>query len=90
MHLIIPDSYDPKLSVKDTQRAIRYIRETFQDEFGAQLNLSRLSAPMFVEKSTGLNDNLNGMNNPCPLPCKTWAIHRLKSSTPWLNGSASL
>ncbi|ARN93053.1 aspartate--ammonia ligase [Levilactobacillus brevis] len=64
MHLIIPDSYDPKLSVKDTQRAIRYIRETFQDEFGAQLNLSRLSAPMFVEKSTGLNDNLNGIEQP--------------------------
>ena len=64
MHLIIPDSYDPKLSVKDTQRAIRYIRETFQDEFGAQLNLSRLSAPMFVEKSTGLNDNLNGVEQP--------------------------
>lgn len=64
MHLIIPKDYDPKLSVKETQQAIRYIRETFQDEFGKQLNLSRLSAPMFVEKKTGLNDNLNGVEKP--------------------------
>jgi len=64
MHLIIPKSYDPKLSIKETQEAIRYIRETFQDEFGKQLNLSRLTAPMFVEKSTGLNDNLNGVEKP--------------------------
>ncbi|KRK86102.1 aspartate--ammonia ligase [Levilactobacillus koreensis JCM 16448] len=64
MHLIIPKDYDPKLSVKETQAAIRYIRETFQEEFGKQLNLSRLSAPMFVAKSTGLNDNLNGVEKP--------------------------
>ncbi|WP_125765136.1 MULTISPECIES: aspartate--ammonia ligase [Levilactobacillus] len=64
MHLIIPKSYDPKLSVRETQTAIRYIRETFQEEFGKQLNLSRLSAPMFVEKATGLNDNLNGIEKP--------------------------
>ncbi|MBU7447352.1 MULTISPECIES: aspartate--ammonia ligase [Lactiplantibacillus] len=64
MHLIIPKDYDPKLSVKETQQVIRYIRETFQDEFGKQLNLSRLSAPMFVEKKTGLNDNLNGVEKP--------------------------
>ncbi|MCH5463831.1 aspartate--ammonia ligase [Levilactobacillus tujiorum] len=64
MHLIIPKSYDPKLSIKDTQEAIRFIRETFQEEFGKQLNLSRLTAPMFVEKSTGLNDNLNGTEKP--------------------------
>lgn len=64
MHLIIPKSYDPKLSVKETQQAIRYIRETFQTEFGKELNLSRLSAPMFVTKGSGLNDNLNGVEKP--------------------------
>ncbi len=64
MHLIIPESYEPKLSVRETQEAIRYIRETFQDEFGQQLNLSRVSAPMFLEKKTGLNDNLNGVETP--------------------------
>ena len=64
MHLIIPKDYDPKLTVRETQSAIRYIRETFQEEFGKELNLSRISAPMFVEKKTGLNDNLNGVEKP--------------------------
>ncbi len=52
MHLIIPEHYDPKLSVKETEAAIRYIRETFQDEFGKQLGLQRMSAPMMVDKAT--------------------------------------
>ncbi|MBA1394291.1 aspartate--ammonia ligase, partial [Lactobacillus sp. XV13L] len=64
MHLTIPKDYDPKLTVRQTQEAIRYIRETFQDELGQELNLTRLSAPMFVEHSTGLNDNLNGIEQP--------------------------
>lgn len=70
MNLIIPKDYDPKLSVKETQKAIQYIRETFQDEFGKELNLSRLSAPMMVEKGTGLNDNLNGVESPVSFTMK--------------------
>ena len=70
MDLIIPKDYDPKLSVKETQKAIQYIRETFQDEFGKELNLSRLSAPMMVEKGTGLNDNLNGVESPVSFTMK--------------------
>ncbi len=64
MDLTIPKDYDPRLSIRETEAAIRYIRETFQDEFGKELNLQRMSAPMFVEKSTGLNDNLNGIEQP--------------------------
>lgn len=64
MSLVIPRDYDPKLSVRETEAAIRYIRETFQDEISQELNLQRMSAPMFVEKSTGLNDNLNGIEQP--------------------------
>ena len=60
MHLTIPKDYDPVLSVRDTQEAIKYIRDTFQKELGKELNLSRISAPLFVEKSSGLNDDLNG------------------------------
>lgn len=79
MHLIIPTKYDPKLSVRQTQEAIRYIRETFQDEFGKQLNLSRVSAPMMVDRATGLNDNLNGIESPVSftmkdMPTKTMEI----------------
>ncbi len=90
MHLIIPESYNPKLTVRETQDAIRYIRETFQDEFGKQLNLSRLSAPMFVEKSTGLNDNLNGVEQPVSFTMQDEAMPRLKSFTHWLSGSVWL
>ena len=64
MSLIIPKDYDPKLSIRDTEAAIRFIRENFQDEFGHELHLQRMSAPMFVEKGTGLNDNLNGVETP--------------------------
>ena len=64
MALIIPEHYDPRLSVRETQEAIKYIRDTFQKEFGKEMNLSRISAPLFVEKSSGLNDNLNGVERP--------------------------
>ena len=61
MALILPKNYDPKLTVRETQRAIKYIRDTFQAEFARQMNLERVSAPLFVEKSSGLNDDLNGV-----------------------------
>ena len=46
--LVIPKDYDPKMSIRETEKAIRYIRETFQSEFGTAMNLERISAPMFV------------------------------------------
>lgn len=64
MTFILPKSYDPVLSVRETQEAIKYIRDTFQKELGKELNLSRISAPLFVKKSSGLNDNLNGVEQP--------------------------
>ncbi|HCV55780.1 MAG TPA: aspartate--ammonia ligase [Erysipelotrichaceae bacterium] len=64
MTLIFPKHYQPTLSVRDTEEAIKYIRDTFQKEFGKEMNLSRISAPLFVTKSSGLNDNLNGVERP--------------------------
>lgn len=64
MGLIIPKNYTPTLTVRETQEAIKYIRDTFQKEFGREMNLSRISAPLFVEKNSGLNDNLNGYERP--------------------------
>lgn len=64
MGLILPEGYDPRLSVRETQSAIKYIRDTFQKEFGKEMNLERISAPLFVEKSSGLNDNLSGVERP--------------------------
>ena len=61
MKLILPKDYDPKLNVRDTQYAIKFIRDTFQREFGKALKLERISAPLFVSEESGLNDNLNGV-----------------------------
>ena len=58
--IYIPEGYRPVLDEYDTQRAIAYIKQTFQNEFAAALNLKRVSAPLFVTADSGLNDNLNG------------------------------
>ena len=50
MDLTIPKDYDPRLSIRETETAIRYIRETFQDEFGKELNLQRMSAPSLLKR----------------------------------------
>ena len=62
--VIIPDGYRPLLDRYDTQRAIAYIKQTFQEEFSSALNLKRVSAPLFVTEASGLNDNLNGYERP--------------------------
>ena len=62
--IYIPNGYRPVLDAYDTQRAIAYIKETFQEEFSSALNLKRVSAPLFVTGASGLNDNLNGYERP--------------------------
>ncbi len=62
--LYIPEGYKPQLDRYDTQRAIAYIKKTFQEEFANALNLKRVSAPLFVTESSGLNDNLSGIERP--------------------------
>ncbi len=62
--IIIPENYKPKLSVYETQRAIDFIKRTFQTNLAYELNLRRVSAPLFVAENSGLNDNLNGYERP--------------------------
>ena len=62
--IYIPEGYKPILNEYDTQRAIAYIKNTFQEEFSGALNLKRVSAPLFVTEDSGLNDNLNGFERP--------------------------
>ncbi len=61
---VIPANYHAALDAYDTQRAIAYIKQTFQEEFASALNLKRVSAPLFVTGSSGLNDNLSGLERP--------------------------
>ena len=60
----IPEGYKSILSIYDTQKAISLLKRLFEDRLGALLNLYRVSAPLFVEESSGLNDNLNGVERP--------------------------
>lgn len=62
--IFIPAGYRPPLDAYETQRAIAYIKEAFQEEFATALNLKRVSAPLFVTDASGLNDNLNGFERP--------------------------
>ncbi len=64
MSVKLPKEYKNKLSVRETQKAIVIIRDTFQDRLSRALNLERVSAPLFVRPETGLNDNLNGVERP--------------------------
>lgn len=64
MKTYIPEGYESILSVYDTQKAISLLKRLFEDRLGALLNLYRVSAPLFVEADSGLNDNLNGYERP--------------------------
>ena len=57
----IPEGYSPKLNLYDTQKAIGLLNRLFEDTFGGALNLRRVSAPLFVEAASGLNDDLSGV-----------------------------
>ena len=62
--IFVPAGYRPPLDEYNTQKAIAYIKRTFQEEFSESLGLKRVSAPLFVTEESGLNDNLNGFERP--------------------------
>ena len=62
--LMIPEGYRMKLTNNELQRAIELIHNEFQHELTVRLNLHRVSAPLFVDGKTGLNDDLNGVERP--------------------------
>ena len=66
----IPEDYDPHMTVRQTQEAIKFIRDLFQKEFGKEMGLERISAPLFVSQASGLNDNLNGVERPVSFDMK--------------------
>ena len=60
----IPQGYRPPLTGYEMQRAIEFIKSNFQLNLCRALNLRRVSAPLFVDENSGLNDNLNGFERP--------------------------
>ena len=63
-HLILPKDYKSELNLHDTQLAIKTVKDFFQALLAQRLHLTRVSAPLFVDPETGLNDNLNGYERP--------------------------
>ncbi|MDO4332507.1 MAG: aspartate--ammonia ligase [Eubacteriales bacterium] len=63
-NLIIPKDYSSALNLHDTQIGIKTVKDFFQSLLVKQLNLLRVSAPLFVDPASGMNDNLNGYERP--------------------------
>ena len=68
--IIIPKGYISDLNIIETQKAIKEIKDFFETNLANELNLTRVSAPLFVKKNTGINDNLNGTESPVSFTLK--------------------
>src|SRR5690554_6754300 len=76
MGLIIPENYQSILSVIETEVAIKELKDYFEKKLAGYLNLTRVSAPLFVDRDSGLNDNLSGVERPVSFDIK--AIEGIK------------
>jgi aspartate--ammonia ligase len=70
MNLYIPKNYKSILDVYQTEQAIKQIKDFFQLNLSSELRLRRITAPLFVKKGTGINDDLNGIERPVSFPMK--------------------
>src|SRR6478609_10073390 len=69
-HLFIPKNYDPILNLEKTEKAIKLVKDVFENQLASELRLRRVTAPLFVLKGTGINDDLNGIERPVTFPIK--------------------
>lgn len=70
MKLYFPKNYKSYLDLRETERAIKLVKDVFQQDLSSELKLSRVTAPLFVMKGTGINDDLNGIERPVAFPVK--------------------
>jgi len=78
-NLIIPKNYKNLLDLKETEKAIRLIKEFFQTNLAFELNLLRVTAPLFVQSGTGINDDLNGVDKQESMTISTAWTNRFLS-----------
>jgi len=67
-YLLRPVNYKSKLNLKQTERGIQLIKKFFQQDLSSELKLSKVTAPLFVLKGTGINDDLNGVERAVTFP----------------------
>ncbi len=77
-NLFIPDGYKPLLNEKETEHAIVLVKDFFQLSLSTELNLTRVTAPLFVKSGLGINDDLNGVERPVSFPVKDMNEQRLE------------
>jgi len=70
MKLFIPEGYKSSLDLKQTEKAIKDIKDFFESSLSSQLKLRRVTAPLFVLSGTGINDDLNGIERPVSFEIK--------------------
>ncbi len=70
MKLVIPKNYHSLLTLKETERAIKMVKDFFEMNLAAELKLRRVTAPLFVQRGTGINDDLNGTERPVSFEVK--------------------
>jgi len=70
MRLIIPEGYNPLIGLKETEKALQLMKDHFEAGLSSDLRLRRVTAPLFVLKGTGLNDDLRGVEKPISFPLK--------------------
>ena len=70
MRLFVPSGYTPLLNPRQTEGAIKEIKDFFQMDLASELRLRRVTAPLFVEQGTGINDDLNGVERAVRFPVK--------------------
>ena len=64
MSCYIPENYSSHLTLRETEQAIKKVKDFFERDLAIELNLTRVSAPLFVDAASGMNDNLNGTERP--------------------------
>ena len=75
---IYPENYKPNMDILNTQKAIKVAKDTFENELAGALGLTRVSAPIFVERGSGLNDDLNGVERPVAFDLKEKPGHEIQ------------
>ena len=73
-NLITPIGYKPRMSVRETEKAIKFVKDTFQRQFVKSFDFERLSAPLFVKSKTGVNDDLSGIERAVRFDVKEQGI----------------
>lgn len=70
-NLQIPKGYRPQLNMQETEQAIKLIKDFFELSLSSELRLRRITAPLFVKKGSGINDDLSGVERPVTFPIKS-------------------